>query len=96
MDNGWLAVGLRIVENAVPKLSRRAGALYASMDFGFYYRPERQPDPVPLRARHGRTRPCCYDTVVSESRIADYIGIARGQIPQKAYYGRWRTFPRHL
>ena len=56
VDNGWLAVGLRIVENSVPKLSRRAGALYASMDFGFYYRPERQPDPVPLRARHGRPR----------------------------------------
>jgi hypothetical protein len=36
---------------------------------------------------------CCYDTVVSESRIVDYVGIGRGQIPQKAYYGRWRTFP---
>ena len=23
----------------------------------------------------------------------DYIGIARGQLPQKAYYGAWRTFP---
>jgi hypothetical protein len=31
--------------------------------------------------------------VVSESRIVDYIGIARGQLPQKEYYGRWRSFP---
>ena len=37
--------------------------------------------------------PCCYDTVVSESRIVDYIGIGRRQLPDKAYYGRWRTFP---
>jgi hypothetical protein len=37
--------------------------------------------------------PCCYDTVVSESRIADYIGIANGQLPRKEYYGRWRSFP---
>jgi hypothetical protein len=37
--------------------------------------------------------PCCYDTVVSESRIIDYIGIARGQLPKKEYYGRWRSFP---
>ena len=39
------------------------------------------------------TGPCCYDTVVSESRIADYIGIAKGELPRKEYYGRWRTFP---
>jgi hypothetical protein len=31
--------------------------------------------------------------VVSESRIVDYIGIGRGQLPQKEYFGRWRTFP---
>jgi hypothetical protein len=39
------------------------------------------------------TGPCCYDTVVSESRIADYIGTAKGELPRKTYYGRWRSFP---
>ena len=48
----------------------------------FHFRPD---DPA--------ASPCCYDTVVSESRIVDYLGIARGQLPQKSYYGRWRTFP---
>jgi hypothetical protein len=48
----------------------------------FHYRPD---DPS--------ASPCCYDTVVSESRMIDYIGISRGQLPQKEYYGRWRTFP---
>src|ERR1700754_1976959 len=28
VDNGWLAVGLRIVRNRVPELARRAGAIY--------------------------------------------------------------------
>ena len=70
----------------------RAGALYDAMDFGFYYRPEANRvlfhyGPTPA------TAPCCYDTVVSETRIVDYIGIGRGQLPQKEYYGRWRTFP---
>ena len=46
--------------------------------------------PTPAR------RPCCYDTVVSESRIADYIGIAQGQIPQKAYFGALAHVPGHL
>ena len=31
--------------------------------------------------------------MVSESRIADYIGIAQGSIPGKAYYGRNRSWP---
>ena len=41
VDNGWLAVGLKIVANRLPELSGRANALYDSMDFGFYYRPVR-------------------------------------------------------
>src|SRR4051812_15420951 len=28
VDNGWLAVGLKIVRDSVPRLARRAGALY--------------------------------------------------------------------
>ena len=36
---------------------------------------------------------CCYDTIVSESRIASYIGIATGKLPAKEYFGSWRTFP---
>src|SRR3954453_726343 len=39
VDNGWLATGLRVVKSSVPALSDRAGALYDSMNFGFYYRP---------------------------------------------------------
>ena len=56
-------------------------------------RPGAEPHPLPLRPRAPATGPCCYDTLVSESRIADYVGIAKGELPRKEYYGRWRTFP---
>ena len=65
VDNGWLAVGLRVVASRVPELRTRAQALFDSMDFGFYYRRRAQPDPLPLRAldrrggvllRHDRLR----------------------------------------
>jgi hypothetical protein len=92
VDNAWLATGLRIVANSVPELSRRAGALYTTMDFGFYYRPGVNRILFHYAPDTGDA-PCCYDTVVSESRIADYIGIAKGELPQKEYYGRWRSFP---
>jgi Putative glucoamylase/Protein of unknown function (DUF3131) len=96
VDNGWLAAGLRVVANTVPEVAHRAGALFDSMHFGVYYRPavnriafhidpEAPDDP-------GKS-PCCYDTIVSESRIASYIGIATGEIPAKEYFGSWRTFP---
>jgi hypothetical protein len=92
VDNGWLATGLRIVERRVPGLAARARALYDSMDFGFYYVPEQNRILFHYSPAKGEG-PCCYDTVVSESRIADYIGTAKGELPARAYYGRWRTFP---
>jgi hypothetical protein len=92
VDNGWLAGGLKIVARTVPELSRRAGALYRAMDFGFYYVPETNRVLFHYRPEDDHAQ-WCYDTVVSESRIVDYIGISRGQPPQKEYYGRWRTFP---
>jgi RTX calcium-binding nonapeptide repeat (4 copies)/Putative glucoamylase/Protein of unknown function (DUF3131) len=92
VDNAWLATGLRIVRNAVPELSQRAGAIYDSMDFGLYYVPESNRILFHYVPSTG-TGPCCYDTVVSESRIADYIGTAKGELPRKTYYGRWRSFP---
>ena len=93
VDNGWLAVGLKIVRENVPALADRAGALYDAMNWGFYYRPAVNRVLFHYRPDDPAASPCCYDTVVSESRIVDYLGIARGQLPQKTYYGRWRSFP---
>jgi hypothetical protein len=93
VDNAWLAVGLKIVSRTVPQLAGRAAALYRAMDFGFYYVPEKNRVLFHFRPDDPSKSPCCYDTVVSESRIVDYIGIGRGQLPQKEYFGRWRTFP---
>lgn len=92
VDNGWLATGLQVVSESVPELSARAGALFDGMDFGFYYRPTVNRIAFFYAPDTGES-PCCYDTIVSESRIASYIGIAKGEIPAKEYFGAWRTFP---
>jgi Putative glucoamylase/Protein of unknown function (DUF3131) len=92
VDNGWLATGLKVVDSSVPELAARAGAIYDSMDFGFYYRPEVNRIAFFYAPDTGES-PCCYDTVVSESRIASYIGIVKRQLPAKEYYGAWRSFP---
>jgi len=92
VDNAWLATGLQVVRNSVPELAERAGAIYDSMDFGFYYVPDRNRILFHYEPRTG-SAPCCYDTIVSESRIASLIGIAKGEIPPKHYFGAWRSFP---
>jgi hypothetical protein len=43
-------------------------------------------DPVYYTCHH-------YDTTVSETRIALYLGIADGEIPPEAYWGTHRAFP---
>jgi hypothetical protein len=92
VDNGWLATGLRVVRGYLREHSGRAGALYDSMDFGFYYRPEVNRILFHYAPTTGDA-PCCYDTIVSESRIATYLGIANRQLPRKHYFGAFRTFP---
>ena len=92
VDNGWLATGLRLVQRSVPELATRAGALFDGMDFGFYYRPEVNRIAFYYAPDTGES-PCCYDTIASESRIASYIGIAKGELPRKHYFGAWRSFP---
>ncbi len=92
VDNGWLAAALHMVATSEPAVGARAAALYESMDFGFYYRPAVNRIAFHVAPSTGDS-PCCYDTIVSESRIASYIGIAKGEIPAKEYFGSWRTFP---
>ncbi|HEY3334317.1 MAG TPA: glucoamylase family protein [Candidatus Limnocylindrales bacterium] len=92
VDNGWLAAALHMVATSVPEVSSRATALFASMHFGFYYRPVVNRIAFHVVPSTG-VSPCCYDTIVSESRIASYIGIFTGEIPAKEYFGAWRTFP---
>jgi hypothetical protein len=78
------------------------------MDFSCYYRPELNQIAVFYVPEAGEHTPGsgqglrgvmesspCYDTIVSESRIASYIGIATGKLPSKVYFGAWRTFPEH-
>ena len=93
VDNGWLATALHIVAESVEgEVGARAVTLFDGMNFGFYYRPEVNRILFHFAPDTGDA-PCCYDTIVSESRIASYLGIAKGEIPPKHYFGAWRTFP---
>ena len=40
--------------------------------------------------------PCCYDTMVSESRIATYVGISKNELPGLGVFRTVADVPRHL
>lgn len=93
VDNGWLAAGLLVVRNAVLELAGEASRLLEGMDFGFFH------DPAADRLWGGQwwlgeheTRPTGhhYGHLMSEPRIASYLGIAFGHIPPQHYL----TLPR--
>lgn len=100
VDNGWLAASLRIVRNAEPRLAAEADAILSGMDFGFYYddtvgqlRGGYWPSPPPGQEGCGGYTCFHYGTLNTEPRIASYLGIAAGDIPETHYFRMWRTFP---
>jgi putative glucoamylase/uncharacterized protein DUF3131 len=107
VDNGWLAAGLMMVANTVPASRDAANKLLRDMDFSFYYNPaegqlrggawtEQPPDCSIPDKRDGKAVwfTCHhYGTLNTEPRIASYIGIARGQLPETHYFRLFRTFP---
>ena len=89
-----LSVGLRQV---APDLSARAQALYAAIDFRFLYEPKRQLFAIGYRLPNaenaGRLDGAYYDLLASEARLASFIAIAKGDVPETHWFhlGRWVT-----
>ena len=100
VDNAWLAAALIMVSNTRPAHRMRADGLLKPMDFRFFYEPYDPADPVKHPGQlHGVYWPddksfgFLNGLVNTEQRIANYIGIARGQLPPEHYYRIFRTLP---
>ena len=92
VDNGWLAPASRSSRTAVPEVADRAERSSTAWTSASTTARTSTGSRSTTRPSTGAS-PCCYDTIVSESRIASYIGIAKGELPAKEYFGAWRTFP---
>jgi cyclic beta-1,2-glucan synthetase len=71
------------------RLATRAAAFADGMGFGFLYDPQRRLLAIGYRAADaegaGRLDPACYDLLASEARLASFVAIARGDVPE----GHW-------
>jgi cyclic beta-1,2-glucan synthetase len=87
-----LSVGLRVV---APALAARATALFDAMNFRFLLDPKRQLFGIGYRLADadsaGRLDGAYYDLLASESRLASFIAIAKGDVPELHWFHLGRS-----
>lgn len=74
---------------AAEQLAETAAEL-ARMDFSFLYDNRRDLLSIGLNLDDGRPDPAFYDLLASEARLAYYVGIALGQLPQESWFALGR------
>ena len=67
-------------------LAKAAASLVAGMDFRFLYDGERKLFTIGFRVTDGRFDPGYYDLLASETRLASFIAIARGDTPPAHWF----------
>ncbi len=83
-----LAEGLR--QSKLDDLARRADAFADAMSFRFLYDPQRHILAIGYRLADadgpGRLDASYYDLLASEARLASFIGIAKGELPEDHWF----------
>ena len=89
-DTGAVEERLGIID----KLMERCREL-AVMDFEFLYDTSRGLLAIGYDAGERRRDPSCYDLLASEARLASFLLIAQGQVPQKHWFALGRLLTSH-
>ncbi len=79
---------------AIDDLRARCRQL-AQMDFAFLYDPARDLLSIGYDVGERRRDPSCYDLLASEARLASFLLIAQGQVPQKHWFALGRLLTSH-
>ena len=87
-----LSAGL---QQLAPALAVRARALFATIDFECLYDSKRHLFAIGYRLadreRTGRLDPAFYDLLASEARLASFLAIAKGDVPEKHWFRLGRS-----
>jgi cellobiose phosphorylase len=90
---GQTSVALQRIE-MIDSLLERCRKL-AMMDFEFLYDTSRDLLSIGFDVGERRRDPSCYDLLASEARLASFLLIAEGQIPQKHWFSLGRLLTSH-
>ncbi|HYY57778.1 MAG TPA: glucoamylase family protein [Pyrinomonadaceae bacterium] len=81
--------GARSAKNLLARLSKLAGAcdqIFEEMDFKFLLDEERKVFVIGYNVSAGRADNSYYDLLASESRLASFVAIAKGDAPQEHWF----------
>ena len=91
---------LRALATALRAIAQRAENFAEETEFSFLVDPERRMLSVGYDVAAQQLHPACYDMLASEARIAAFLAVARGDLPQQSWLnlgrGHTRAFNRFL
>ena len=90
----WLECGVTDeVAEQLKTIAEECDRLVTEMDFGFLFHRRKKVMSVGFDVSTQRLEPSSYDLLASESRIASFVAIAKGDVPQEAWFhlGRRHT-----
>jgi hypothetical protein len=79
-------VNLSVLRREMEEIAAAALRCAEQMDFGFLLVPERQLLSVGYDGPTGVLHSACYDLLASEARMASFLAVAKGDIPQQAWF----------
>jgi cyclic beta-1,2-glucan synthetase len=68
------------LERRLAAIADRAQRLFTEMDFGFLFDPTRKLFSIGYRVTDGTLDPSYYDLLASESRLASFLAVAKGEV----------------
>jgi cyclic beta-1,2-glucan synthetase len=73
------------------RLARRCDQIIAEMDFSFLFDVERKLFTIGYNVTASRADDSYYDLLASEARLASFVGIAKGDVPQQHWFRMGRA-----
>jgi len=73
------------------RIAAECDALVREMDFSFLYRPERKVLSIGYDLGGQRLEESCYELLASEARMAAFVAVAKGDVPQESWLNLGRT-----
>ena len=73
------------------RLARNCDQFIEEMDFSFLFNVERKLFPIGYNVTASRTDDSYYDLLASEARLASFVAIAKGDVPQEHWFRMGRT-----
>ncbi|MFD1887859.1 glucoamylase family protein [Paenibacillus wenxiniae] len=93
VDNGWMSAGLIVVGQAYKELNGQTSKLVNNMNYTTLYDPEVGQFRGGYDVAKGALTDHHYGMFYTEPRVASYIAIGKGDVPQDHWWKMYRTMP---